>query len=61
MISMFLAFGAVITGMFGMNITNRYEDHYSWFIGIGIMVGVIFIIGNAGLYLYFSHKGIWVS
>ena len=61
MVSMFLGFGAVVTGIFGMNLTSHRADYYSWFIGVCIIIAMVFITGNAGLFLYFSRRGIWVS
>eukprot|EP00052_Salpingoeca_macrocollata_P029591 m.301629 g.301629 ORF g.301629 m.301629 type:complete len:213 (-) comp22996_c1_seq2:85-723(-) len=43
-ISACLGFGAVVTGIFGMNLTSNVEDDHRWFVGTVICVAVLIVL-----------------
>jgi len=53
-----LTFGAVVTGLFGSNLKNHFEQNSSAFfiLTMGILIGSIFMF--VGAYLYFRKKKI---
>ncbi|KAG5182069.1 hypothetical protein JKP88DRAFT_319716 [Tribonema minus] len=64
LVAMCLSFGAVITGLFGMNLNNGHmdtADSHQWFIGVAISFATICLLWGGGTFWYFNRKGIWVS
>lgn len=64
MVAMCLSLGAVVSGIFGMNLDNGHidsSDSHAWFIGVVTALSLVCIVWGFGTFWYFNKKGVWVS
>jgi Mg2+ and Co2+ transporter CorA len=61
LISACLSFGAVVTGLFGMNLENDHSGSHGWFVGIAVSL-LIVCTSSFALCMYVLYdKGLFVS
>ena len=65
MVNLLLALASAVSGMFGVNLESEHKvgepGSHAWFVGLAISMGVVFVAGNAALFLYFRRRGILVT
>ncbi|OWZ23293.1 CorA Metal Ion Transporter [Phytophthora megakarya] len=61
LVSLNIAVGTMVSGMFGMNLTSGFESAARWFWGVVTATFVFFVLSTGGGIVFFKQKGVMMK